>query len=168
VDFEDIVSLTGKVVDGAGVAVMVIGIVVSTLRYGRRLSGGREAEDPYPAFRRELGRSVLLGLELLVAGDIIRSVAISPSFESVGVLAVIVVVRSFLSTTLEMEISGRWPWQRPARRDPLAPGEGGDPTGGPAGGQPTGGSDGAAQNRAEGGVAERATGYDGGPKPVRP
>jgi uncharacterized membrane protein len=55
---------------------------------------------------------VLLGLELLVAGDIIRSVAISPSFESVGVLAVIVVVRSFLSTTLEMEISGRWPWQR--------------------------------------------------------
>jgi uncharacterized membrane protein len=131
VDFEDIVSLTGKVVDGAGVAVMVIGIVVSTLRYGRRLTGGRMAEDPYPAFRRELGRSVLLGLELLVAGDIIRSVAISPSFESVGVLAVIVVVRSFLSTTLEMEISGRWPWQRPARHDPLTPVEAGeDPTGG--------------------------------------
>jgi uncharacterized membrane protein len=62
--------------------------------------------------RRRLGRSILLGLEFLVAGDIVRSVVVSPSFQSVGVLAIIVLVRSFLSTTLEMEISGTLPWRR--------------------------------------------------------
>jgi uncharacterized membrane protein len=124
VNFEEVVSVTGKVVDGAGVTVMVVGIVTAAVRFAQRLGRRDSSTEPYPALRRELGRSVLLGLELLVAGDIIRSVAISPSFESVGVLAVIVVVRSFLSTTLEMEISGRWPWQRtsgPSSADPALP-----------------------------------------------
>jgi len=62
-------------------------------------------------YRRGLGRSILLGLELLVAGDIIRTVAIDPTFTSVGVLAVIVAVRTFLSWSLEVELQGRWPWQ---------------------------------------------------------
>jgi uncharacterized membrane protein len=57
---------------------------------------------------------VLLGLELLVAGDIIRTVAIEPTFESVGVLAAIVAVRTFLSFALEVELTGRWPWDRAA------------------------------------------------------
>jgi uncharacterized membrane protein len=119
VNFEDVISVTGKVVDGAGVTVMVLGIITAAVRFGQRLTRPDDSTEPYPALRRELGRSVLLGLELLVAGDIIRSVALSPSFESVGILAVIVVVRSFLSTTLEMEISGRWPWQR--SNDPPPP-----------------------------------------------
>jgi uncharacterized membrane protein len=61
-------------------------------------------------FCQSLGRSILLGLELLVAGDIIRTVAASPTFESVGVLVVMVLIRAFLSFTLELELSGRWPW----------------------------------------------------------
>lgn len=59
-----------------------------------------------------LGRAILLGLEFLVAGDIIRTVAISPTISSVGVLAVIVLIRTVLSATLTVEIEGRWPWQR--------------------------------------------------------
>jgi uncharacterized membrane protein len=121
VNFEEVVSATGKVVDGAGVTVMVLGIIIAAVRFAQRLARRDDSTEPYPALRRELGRSVLLGLELLVAGDIIRSVALSPSFESVGVLAVIVVVRSFLSTTLEMEISGRWPWQRTDDPPPPTP-----------------------------------------------
>jgi uncharacterized membrane protein len=121
VNFEEVISVTGKVVDGAGVIVMVLGIVTAAVRFGRRVARPDGSIEPYPALRRELGRSVLLGLELLVAGDIIRSVALSPSFESVGVLAVIVAVRSFLSTTLEMEISGRWPWQRAEDPPPVDP-----------------------------------------------
>jgi uncharacterized membrane protein len=70
-----------------------------------------DEEDAYRHTRRGIGRAVLLGLELLVAGDIIRTVAISPTFESVGVLAGIVLVRTFLSFTLELEINARWPWQ---------------------------------------------------------
>lgn len=65
----------------------------------------------YPWYRRTLGRGILLGLELLVAADIIGTVAIEPTFTNVGILALIVVVRTFLSFTLELEISGRWPWQ---------------------------------------------------------
>ena len=59
-----------------------------------------------------LGRSILLGLELLVAADIIRTVAVAPTYESVGVLAIIVLIRTFLSFSLELEITGRWPWQK--------------------------------------------------------
>ncbi|WP_346763006.1 DUF1622 domain-containing protein [Arthrobacter sp. Soil736] len=66
----------------------------------------------YRSYRQLLGRSILLGLELLVAADIIRTVAVTPTFESVGVLAIIVLIRTFLSFSLELEITGRWPWQK--------------------------------------------------------
>ena len=66
----------------------------------------------YRSYRQLLGRSILLGRELLVAADIIRTVAVTPSFESVGVLAIIVLIRTFLSFSLELEITGRWPWQK--------------------------------------------------------
>lgn len=65
----------------------------------------------YKSLRHRLGHGILLGLELLVAADIIRSVAIKPSFDSVIILAGIVLIRTFLSFTLEVEISGKWPWQ---------------------------------------------------------
>ena len=65
------------------------------------------------------GRAILLGLELLVAADIIGTVAITPSFESLGILALIVLIRTFLSFSLEVEIEGRWPWQK--GRDPGEP-----------------------------------------------
>ena len=124
VTFADVVDGVGTVVDGAGVAVIVVGAlsaVAVTVRAGF-------AREPgiYPLFRRHLGRSILLGLELLVAADIIRTVAVTPTLASVAVLAVIVIIRTFLSFSLELEITGRWPWQRDPRStaDPTRP----DPT----------------------------------------
>ena len=115
-ELQHIIETAGGLMDFAGVAVMVLGAVVSiplSLRGYRpkRLPAGSEPLSFYRSYRQLLGRSILLGLELLVAADIIRSVAITPTFESVGVLAIIVLIRTFLSFSLELEITGRWPWQ---------------------------------------------------------
>lgn len=111
--FQESIELVGEVIDVAGVVAIVIGTVVATLLAGRDLLGrGSGERDTYESYRQRLGRSILLGLELLVAADIIKTVAITPTFESVGVLALIVLVRTFLSWSLELEISGRWPWQK--------------------------------------------------------
>jgi uncharacterized membrane protein len=66
----------------------------------------------YQTYRQQLGQTILLGLELLVAADIVRTVAAAPTFASVGVLGLIVLIRTFLSWTLEVELTGRWPWQK--------------------------------------------------------
>ena len=110
-DFASVIETVGKAVDGTGVAVVVAGILWATIKGVRRPAASGD-EDGYRRYRQDIGRAILLGLEFLVAGDIIRTVAVSPSFTSVGVLAVIVVVRTFLSFTLELELVGRWPWQR--------------------------------------------------------
>lgn len=118
--FQESMELVGEAIDVAGVVAIVVGTVVATLLAGRDLLGrGSGERDTYESYRQRLGRSILLGLELLVAADIIKTVAITPTFESVGVLALIVVVRTFLSWSLELEISGRWPWQK--ERDGPAP-----------------------------------------------
>jgi uncharacterized membrane protein len=116
-DFQHIIETVGRFMDFAGVAVMVIGAVVSipmALRgfQPQRLPAGSEPLSVYRSYRQLLGRSILLGLELLVAADIIRTVAVTPTFVSVGVLAIIVLIRTFLSFSLELEITGRWPWQK--------------------------------------------------------
>jgi uncharacterized membrane protein len=110
VDFQSVVEMVGKAVDAVGVAVIVLGAIVATGSAARRLRRGEPCYQPY---RRQIGRSILLGLEFLVAADIIRTVAVAPTFTSVGVLAVIVLIRTFLSFSLELEITGRWPWQNP-------------------------------------------------------
>jgi uncharacterized membrane protein len=120
VDFRHIIETVGQFVDFAGVAVMVLGALISiplAIRghQPRRLPAGAEKLTVYRSYRQLLGRSILLGLELLVAADIIRTVAVTPTFESVGVLAVIVLIRTFLSFSLELEITGRWPWQKEPR-----------------------------------------------------
>jgi uncharacterized membrane protein len=109
-DFQEIIEAIGKVIDAAGVAAMVVGAAIATIIAGRDLL--RRREGVYRAYRRFLGRSILLGLELLVAADIIRTVAITPTLDSVAVLAAIVLIRTFLSFSLELEITGRWPWQK--------------------------------------------------------
>lgn len=110
--FQEIMEITGKAVDAAGVIAIVIGALVATAIAAGALMRRRKEDDVYHRYRKRLGRSILLGLELLVAADIIRTVAIAPTFESVGVLAVIVLIRTFLSFSLELEITGRWPWQK--------------------------------------------------------
>ncbi|GAA4986647.1 DUF1622 domain-containing protein [Actinopolymorpha pittospori] len=109
-EFQYIADLVGKGVDGVGVVVIVVGVLVATVVAVVRLA--RREERIYQAYRRRLGRSILLGLEFLVAGDIIRTVAVAPTFTSVGTLAVIVAVRTLLSFSLELEITGRWPWTK--------------------------------------------------------
>jgi uncharacterized membrane protein len=115
-DFQHIIESVGSFMDFAGVAVMVLGALISiplALRgyQPERLPAGSAPLTLYRSYRQLLGRSILLGLELLVAADIIRSVAVTPTFEGVGVLGIIVLIRTFLSFSLELEITGRWPWQ---------------------------------------------------------
>ena len=116
-DFRQIIEAAGQYLDFAGVAVMVVGAVISLplAVWGRSFPGRsdrRPAASVYRQYRQLLGRSILLGLEFLVAADIIRTVAVTPTFASVGVLAVIVLIRTFLSFSLELEITGKWPWQK--------------------------------------------------------
>lgn len=107
----------GRIIEAFGVAVMVLGIGWALGGHVRRRLRDDEALDDYHHLRQGVGKAILLGLEILIAGDIIRTVAIDPTFTSVGVLAAIVVIRTFLSTTLEMEVEGRWPWQRARAHD---------------------------------------------------
>ena len=118
--FEKSVELVAKVIDAVGVAIIVGGVVLATTLITR---SGADWDQRFREYRRGVGRSILLGLEFLVAADIIRTVAISPTFRGVGVLAIIVLIRTFLSFTLELEIEGRWPWQRQeTRAERVAPG----------------------------------------------
>jgi uncharacterized membrane protein len=99
-------------IEVAGIAVIVVGALTCSVIYAYRTlrSGPKEVE--YHGFRASLGRTILLGLEFLVAADIINTVAIDPTLESVAVLAAVVAVRTFLSFALEVEIEGTWPWNR--------------------------------------------------------
>jgi uncharacterized membrane protein len=119
-DFQTTVDAVSKVIDGVGVVVIVAGLLVASAAFVGALLGRVEADgeeaSPYRVYRQQIGRAILLGLEFLVAADIIRTVAVDPTFSSVGVLAIIVAVRTFLSFTLDVELEGRWPWQEQRRR----------------------------------------------------
>ncbi|MDQ4088552.1 MAG: DUF1622 domain-containing protein [Pseudomonadota bacterium] len=116
------IHLVTRGVEVAGVGVILAGALVSAGIYARTLLRG-EAGAAYRHLRSNLGRSILLGLELLVAADIINTVAVEPTLESLAVLAGIVLIRTFLSFALEVEIEGRWPWQ--GRRRPTRGGQAG-------------------------------------------
>jgi uncharacterized membrane protein len=124
-DFKDWVDAVSKVVDGVGVAIVVVGLLVASAMFLSRALRTDQFDPVYRSYRQGLGRAILLGLEFLVAGDIIRTVAVDPSFQSAGVLALIVLIRTFLSMALQVEIDGRWPWQS---RKPDAPPAPGSPT----------------------------------------
>ncbi|MCC9192169.1 DUF1622 domain-containing protein [Arthrobacter sp. zg-Y916] len=115
-DFHELIEAAGALVDLAGVAAIVAGAVVATVIAARGLLARRA--DVYEMYRQQLGRAILLGLELLVAADIIRTVAVTPTFESLGVLAVIVLIRTFLSYSLQLEVTGKLPWQQPVPEKP--------------------------------------------------
>jgi uncharacterized membrane protein len=110
-DFVTAVEFVTRCLEGAGVAVIVIGALVATALAVNGLIRGRPT---YARFREQLGRSILIGLELLVAGDICRTVAVTPTLANVAILGIIVLVRTFLSFSLQLEITGRWPWQERA------------------------------------------------------
>ena len=108
--FSQIIELIGDVMDGLGVLVLIVGAFYSMAIFLlRRQVGG---EDPYNSCRKNMGKAILLGLELLVAADIIRTVVVSPTIENVLTLGLVVLIRTFLSISLQVELEGRWPWHR--------------------------------------------------------
>jgi uncharacterized membrane protein len=107
-----LVDQLAKALELVGVAIILGEIILATLtflRVGLRTSNWRAV---YPGYRSDIGRGILLGLELLVGADIISTITAPFTFESVGLLAAIVAIRTFLSFSLETEIEGCWPWQR--------------------------------------------------------
>lgn len=114
--YAEIIETLGAGIDIAGVVLIIIGLLIATGRYVLLF---RSASDGYTRYRQDIGRAILLGLEVLVAADIIRTVAVTPTPVSVAVLAGIVLIRTFLSFSLEVELNGRFPWQK-RRSEPAA------------------------------------------------
>jgi uncharacterized membrane protein len=111
-DFAETMEQVARGVEVVGVATLVLGLALALVQATRVLMAGQDAEKAYRVVRTVFGRSILLGLEFLVAADIIRTVAVDPSLQNVGVLGLIVLIRTFLSFSLEVEIDGTWPWRR--------------------------------------------------------
>lgn len=102
---------SAAIIEILGIGVITLFAVYSLFHAASRLMWKEDREDIYQELRVRLGRGILLGLEFLIAADIIHTVAVELTFWNVGVLAVIVLIRTFLSFTLEVELTGRWPWQ---------------------------------------------------------
>ena len=110
-----IVHVIVRIVEVVGILVILVGAVAAFAWFLTRVRRS-SAEECVAELRSGLGRSILLGLELLVAADIISTVALEPTLDSLAVLAGIVLIRTFLSFSLEVEIEGQWPWRRQSRR----------------------------------------------------
>lgn len=117
-DFRTIIESVTGTIEIVGVAIVTVGALAATGWFVHNLTQGLAFGVAYESYRRRLGQAILLGLEFLVAADIIGTVTISPTFTSLGMLAVIVLIRTFLSIALAVEIEGGWPWQRREDRYP--------------------------------------------------
>jgi len=122
--FEHGMEQVARAVEVLGIATLVLGLVLAVVRAGVIAIGERDGERAYRVVRTVFGRSILLGLEFLVAADIIRTVAVQPSLENVAVLGLIVLIRTFLSFSLQVEIEGRRPLRRPGGPQQSTPGDG--------------------------------------------
>ena len=110
--YEDTISNVVKVVEAVGAAIMVVGGLGAFALFARDVAGAGTAERAYKSLRRNLGRCILLGLEVLIVADIVRTIIVDTTLESVAVLGVIVVIRIVLSFSLEVEIDGVLPWRQ--------------------------------------------------------
>lgn len=108
------IELAAVVVEVLAVAIIIVAVAHGTARYLLHLQ--QQREDAYQRYKVYLAKSLLLGLEFLVAADIVRTVALEQTLQSVSLLGLLVIIRTFLSWSLVVEIEGRWPWQ-------AAPGE---------------------------------------------
>jgi len=115
--YRHIMDIVGTSVDGVGVFIVVCGALVATTRLV--LHRAQSTGNYYSLYRQDVGRAILLGLEFLIAGDIIRTVVVAPTMENVLVLGLIVLIRTFLSLSLQLEIEGKLPWRRaPSQQTP--------------------------------------------------
>jgi uncharacterized membrane protein len=117
-NYEHVISGVVKVVEAFGASIMVFGGLGAFLVFASRVLRDSKTPGAYVALRRNLSRSILLGLEVLIVADIVRTIIVDPTLTSVAVLGTIVVIRILLSFSLEVEIEGVWPWHR----DQLLPG----------------------------------------------
>lgn len=110
--FEELIGAVVRVVEGLGAAIMVLGGLAALVGGIPRALRAETRSTAYPVMRRTLGRAILLGLEVLIVADIIRTILVEPTVQSVLVLGAIVVIRVLLSFSLEVEMDGVWPWAR--------------------------------------------------------
>jgi len=110
--YSKVLRLIVHIADGIGVAVLVAGLILAAFLALRILCRTGDGAKAYSVLRRTLGGGILAGLEVLVAGDLIRTVAVDPTMNNVIILGVIVLIRTFLSFSLEIEIEGTLPWRR--------------------------------------------------------
>jgi uncharacterized membrane protein len=113
-----VIEILGATVIVAGV--LKVAITRGTIRYLFQLG----KPGAYETYKHQLGKTLLLGLEFLVAGDVVRTVALDPTLNNVGVLGLLVLIRTFLSWTLTVEIEGRWPWQAQPQQNNQAQADG--------------------------------------------
>jgi uncharacterized membrane protein len=104
----ELIDTLGAALEVAGVALLIGGLLLAFAR------SARQGHERFLRLRHDIGRAILLGLEVLVAADIVRSVTLAPTMDGLTVLATLVVIRTFLSWSLALELDGRWPWQRHA------------------------------------------------------
>ncbi|MBI2701893.1 MULTISPECIES: DUF1622 domain-containing protein [Mycobacterium] len=104
-----IVDHVGSAIDVAGVSVIVIGCVIACSLFLARVA--RQPDQAYRDLRNNLGRAILIGLEFLVAGDIVKTIVVTPNTQHVAALAGVVAIRTFLSLSLTVEMTGKWPWR---------------------------------------------------------
>ena len=121
--FESTMDDVARGVEILGVATVVVGLAAALVSGALGVYRGGDAGSAYRTIRAVFARSILLGLEFLVAADIIRTVAVQPSLENVAVLGLIIVIRTFLSFSLEVELDGRWPWASAAAGSPAPAGD---------------------------------------------
>ena len=111
-NFRQLMEIIGTAVDGVGVFIVAAGALVATARLLAHRA--HNTGNYYSSYRQDIGRAILLGLEFLIAGDIIRTVVVAPTIQNVLVLGLIVLIRTFLSLSLQLEIEGKLPWRREA------------------------------------------------------
>ncbi len=112
-ELEGYIRLISSIIEVVGVAIMVVGLLYAMFIFLAKL------KDPksYTTLRQQVGKAILLGLEVLVAADIIATVTTEPTVESLLALGLIVIIRTFLSFSLEVELEGKWPWQQHHNHD---------------------------------------------------
>ncbi len=119
-EYDNAISDVVRVVEAVGAGIMVVGGFGAFVIFIARAAQPERRAGSYKDLRRNLGRSILLGAEVLIVADLVRTIIVDPTFESVLVLAVIVMIRILLSFSLEVEMDGVWPWNRLRRKGPNA------------------------------------------------
>jgi uncharacterized membrane protein len=107
-----LIEYAALAVELLAIGIILVAITTGTYRYAReQLGRSARQTSAYATYREGLAKALLIGLEVLVAADIIRTVALEPTLQSVGLLGLLVLIRTFLSWSLVVELEGRWPWQ---------------------------------------------------------